>query len=278
MIRSAKFWIGTILLAVIPLLLIDIGHHTVDWGKEVKGEIIDIAYHAELFPGDQKSQALETAFDKNTNLTFLIYLKSLLSLLFLVLGIYLLVHYVKKNRPGFLKPAMAIAVVMICFLSVKVFLLPRIITNDKIRFLTLAKDDTALQNLYNANFKGKVVYIDFWGTTCGPCLDEFRHFTQPLKNKYKSKNISFLYICGGSYLRHEYMWREQIKKYNIEGNHIFLEFDQYANLYRNLVDNKKILITMPRYMILDKTGKVVISDAKRPSDRDSLSSQLNRYL
>ncbi|MGB4400403.1 MAG: hypothetical protein WBJ10_13615 [Daejeonella sp.] len=64
MINSAKFWIGTILLAVIPLLLIDIAHHSVDWSIEVRGEIIDLAYNSELLPKEQKSQALDTVFEK----------------------------------------------------------------------------------------------------------------------------------------------------------------------------------------------------------------------
>ena len=123
-----------------------------------------------------------------------------------------------------------------------------------------------------------MVYVDFWSTTCGPCLEEFRHYTKPLKDQYQSKDVVFLYICGGQYLRHQYMWREQIKKYNIEGYHLYLEFDQYDELYRLLANDKNIAISMPHYFILDKTGKVVNTDAKRPSDRDSLFAQLNTFL
>jgi thiol-disulfide isomerase/thioredoxin len=123
------------------------------------------------------------------------------------------------------------------------------------------------------NFKGQVVYVDFWGTTCGPCVMEFRDFTKPLKDKYKQRHdISYLYIAQGN----KYFWNEQIKKYNVEGTHLFVSPRQYESLYKQSTNENIIL--MPRYLILNKKGNIVERNAKQPSNKDSLFTQLDKYL
>lgn len=42
-------------------------------------------------------------------------------------------------------------------------------------------------------FKGKVIYVDVWGTRCGPCIKEFEYH-KGLKEKFKDKSVEFLYL------------------------------------------------------------------------------------
>ena len=42
--------------------------------------------------------------------------------------------------------------------------------------------------------KGKVVYVDIWGTWCRPCREEIP-FSKTLQAKYENKNIAFLFLC-----------------------------------------------------------------------------------
>ena len=137
---------------------------------------------------------------------------------------------------------------MTCFVLIKVLLVNSINTNSDVHILSLNPDETTFEKLYADHFKGKVVYVDFWGTTCGPCLAEFSNFTQPLKDKFKDRNdIGYLYVAQGN----EYIWHEQIKKYNVTGYHLFAGGQQYEQLYKESTNDSMIL--MPHYLILDKT-------------------------
>jgi len=45
-----------------------------------------------------------------------------------------------------------------------------------------------------SQFKGKVVYIDFWGTWCYPCIQDLPDAFE-LQNKFKDKPVVFLYVA-----------------------------------------------------------------------------------
>ena len=64
----------------------------------------------------------------------------------------------------------------------------------------------------------------------------------------------------------------------MEGYHVFVDYDQYDQLYRNLAGNKTESVLMPRYMVMNKKGKIAVTNAYRPSNRDSLYSLLDKYL
>ncbi len=273
MIKSRHFWIASIMMAIIPLLSMDIVLHYVDWKSEVREELISVVQNLYSFDREQKAIILDKVFERNETLTFLIYIKSFLILVLLSLSFFFFRRYKQQLKPNFFKPFLYTIILIAGFLLIKIFLVNRINSNDKIQILTISPKDSSFQKLYNEHFKGKVVYVDFWGTTCGPCLQEFRDFTKPLKDKYKlNKNLSYLYIAQGS----EYVWHKQIKKYDVEGSHLFITLDQYESLFR--LTTKDSVVLIPHYLIIDKTGNIVERNAKQPSDRDSLHAQLDKYL
>jgi thiol-disulfide isomerase/thioredoxin len=279
MIKSRNFWIGALSLAVIPILIIDIGQHTVDWTKDVHNEIINLAYHQEIFSADEKKSLVESIFDQNQTLGLQLVLKSILCVLLLGGAIYFIRRYRKERKENILKPSLFIIATVFFFLSIKVFVMPRMIFNSDIHVLSYKPEKETFESFYNKNFKGKVVYVDFWGVYCGPCLEEFKHFTPKIKQHYSSKkDVEFLYICGGDEIRHSYMWREQIKKYKVEGKHIFLNIKEYVKLYNMLAAENNEYVTMPRYMIIDGKGNVTVKDAARPSEKSKLLAQINKSL
>lgn len=273
MIKSRYFWIAAIMMAVIPLLSIDIVQHYLDWQKEVREELITVVQNVYSFDKQQKANILDKVLERNQTLTFLIYIKCFSILVLLAFSFNFFRLYKQRQRPNFLKPFLYTITLISCFILIKIFLVNRVNTNDNIQILTLSPETSSFQTLYNENFKGKVVYVDFWGTTCGPCLQEFRDFTKPLKDKYKlRRDISYLYVAQGN----EYLWHEQIKKYNVEGIHLFVNLNQYESLYKQSTNDSIVL--MPHYLIIDKKGNIVERNAKQPSDRDSLYAQLDKYL
>lgn len=272
-IQSKNFWLGAILIAIVPLLAIDIMQHYLDWQKEVREELIVVVQNLYSFDRQQKAAILDKVLERNQTLMFLFYVKSASIILLLVSGFYFFKCYWKERKPKLLKPLFYTIILMACFTLSKIFIVNRINTNENIKFLELDPGISSLQQLYNDNFRGEVVYVDFWGTTCGPCLQEFRDFTKPLKSRYKQRDdIEYLYISQGN----EYLWQEQIRKYNIEGHHVFINETQYEKLYRQSTKDSAIL--MPHYLIIDKRGSIAVRDAKRPSDKDSLYFELDKYL
>ena len=105
--------------------------------------------------------------------------------------------------------------------------------------------------------QGKVLYIDFWGTWCSPCLREFPA-SNALHDEFKNDDISFIYLCTSS---NKEDWQKVIQKYELGGSHYLLDDDQY-----NTMAGKFNFSGVPIYMIIDKEGNVVDTYASRPSD------------
>lgn len=104
------------------------------------------------------------------------------------------------------------------------------------------------------SLRGKYVYIDFWATWCGPCRGELPHLKKLEKN-LKKKKIVFVSISS-DVNREE--WKEFVRKNQLGG--IQLNIDGDWN-FENAFGVKFI----PRFVLLNKKGKIVDMDAPRPS-------------
>ncbi|RVT77544.1 TlpA family protein disulfide reductase [Flavobacterium sufflavum] len=104
-----------------------------------------------------------------------------------------------------------------------------------------------LFNSMIAKFKGKVIYVDFWATWCGPCKSGIKEIA-PLKEEMKSKDVVFLYITGQS--SPEKTWSNSIP--DIKGEHYRVSEDEWKYL------TKKFNVTgIPHYVLVNKKGEVV---------------------
>ena len=110
------------------------------------------------------------------------------------------------------------------------------------------------------NYLGKVVYIDIWASWCGPCRKLFP-YSKELKEKFNRKQlkkISFVYIS----IDNDYSkWKKSLKQLKIEGDN----FISPSKINKSVSDFFQVS-SIPRYIIIDKLGNIVDSNAKRPND------------
>jgi thiol-disulfide isomerase/thioredoxin len=108
------------------------------------------------------------------------------------------------------------------------------------------------------SFKGKVVYIDFWGSWCKACLLEMPS-AKKLREKFLNDHIVFLYL---DFYDTKDLWLRAIKTHEITG--VNLKAEATDEKYFN--DLFGIRSGFPRYAVLDKNGFLISTSAPSPSN------------
>lgn len=106
--------------------------------------------------------------------------------------------------------------------------------------------------------KGKVIYVDFWASWCGPCRKEMPA-SQELKERYKDKDVVFLYV---SVDQNNSMWESANNSFQLnENSFVALNYPKAKHFQLREVSN------IPRYMLYDKSGRMLDDNALRPSNQ-----------
>ena len=105
------------------------------------------------------------------------------------------------------------------------------------------------------SLKGKYVYIDVWATWCGPCRGELPHMLR-LEEQYAGKDIHFVSLSCDS---NKTTWEKRIQKGDIKG--IQLCIGPNSDFMQ-----KYLVKGIPRFILLDREGRIIKANAPRPSD------------
>jgi len=125
--------------------------------------------------------------------------------------------------------------------------MPELYTEAILKEVTSSTVSDIFDEILESN-KGKVIYIDFWATWCGPCLGEMPSSKQ-IENELKNQDVSFIYICLDSD-KEKYL--ATISKYQLGGQHYYLSNVQ-SNDIRKLFEIQGI----PFYVLIDKKGIII---------------------
>ncbi|MDC6366796.1 MULTISPECIES: redoxin family protein [Flavobacteriaceae] len=109
------------------------------------------------------------------------------------------------------------------------------------------------------DFKGKYVYIDVWATWCGPCKKEIPYLKK-VEEQFHDDNIAFISISVDVEKKTD-AWKQMVKDMDLKGVQLIADNDfksEFIKAYN--------IAAIPRFILIDPEGKIVNSDALRPSD------------
>lgn len=98
------------------------------------------------------------------------------------------------------------------------------------------------------NYRGKVVYLNFWATWCRPCMDKMERL-EVLQPELKNEKIVFINVS----LDHsEDVWKETLEERQFKGIHILASGELNSEIARAYE-----IKVLPRYFIINKVGNFV---------------------
>lgn len=136
----------------------------------------------------------------------------------------------------------------------------------------LSIDHVIVKSLIDTLYKkysGKVMYIDLWAPWCIPCM-EAMPASKNIQELYKGKEIVFVFLANRCT---DESWKATIANHRLPGLHINLTDDQY-----NVLAEKFNVSGIPHYVIIDKNGAIVNSNAPGPDREKELTGELNKLL
>lgn len=97
-----------------------------------------------------------------------------------------------------------------------------------------------------SNFRGKVVYLNFWASWCGSCIRKMEILEQ-YSSEFERNNIAVVHV---SIDQNPERWRERVALDGFRGTHLLASDGQGKNL-ATLFGVEAV----PQYFLLDKSGK-----------------------
>ena len=113
-------------------------------------------------------------------------------------------------------------------------------------------------------YKGKTLVIEVWASWCGDCVKAMPKIKELQAN---NPNVAYLFI---SMDKAADKWKTGIEKHELKGQH-FMANDQMKGVFGKAID----LDWIPRYIIIDKKGKIVLYRAIE-TDFDKINETLKK--
>ena len=111
---------------------------------------------------------------------------------------------------------------------------------------TVENTDITFQEILK-KYEGKTIVIDVWASWCPDCIKGMPKVKE-LQEKYS--DVTYLFI---SMDKNYDAWKKGIEKYDVQGEH-YLTSDGMKGVFGKSIK----LDWIPRYMVVDKTGKIAL--------------------
>lgn len=121
-------------------------------------------------------------------------------------------------------------------------------------FTTLQGDQITFKSILEKH-KGKTIVIDIWASWCGDCIKGMPK-VKALQKEYTDVAYLFLSLDRG-----EDKWKRGIKRYGVEGEHYYMQNQKKCD-FADFVN----ISWIPRYMVINKAGEIVVYDVIQADD------------
>ncbi|MCU4163541.1 TlpA family protein disulfide reductase [Carboxylicivirga caseinilyticus] len=125
---------------------------------------------------------------------------------------------------------------------------------------TFAYNDINGNQVTSEDLKGKVIYIDVWATWCGPCKGEIPYL-KAMEEELHDSDIAFVSISVDN---DKSAWEKMVADKELRGYQLFA-----PNAWDSEIIQNYAIRGIPRFIMIDKEGKLVNANATRPSNPET---------
>jgi len=119
------------------------------------------------------------------------------------------------------------------------------------------------------SLKGKLVYIDFWATWCGPCRHELP-FLEEVEKAYEGKKVTFISMSVDDDM---VAWDKMVKEKKMKGLQLHAD-----GAWASTVAKDYQIKGIPTFFLIDENGMIISPSAPRPSSGADLTNILDENL
>ncbi len=120
-----------------------------------------------------------------------------------------------------------------------------------------------------ADFKGKMLLIDFWASWCAPCKVQMPHL-KDLEKHYEGKDIVVVKV---SLDNTKEAWLKGVESEDLKGILLHAE-----GAFRNPFPVAYGITSIPRFMLIDADGNIVSDDMPKPQFKDQVMAIIDKEL
>jgi peroxiredoxin len=121
-----------------------------------------------------------------------------------------------------------------------------------------------------SDFKGKIVYLDLWGTWCSPCRDQMPNSQKLIEQFAANDDVVFLYVALHETRKEG--WASYIQNNQLKGVHLMVGARQDAGLMTH-PDKAFRVKDYPANFVIDKQGKIAFAN-----NRNTTSVQIGALI